>query len=116
MSFIKEIPLTNNEKKVLLTLSKKSKFTPVELASTSSLPIEAAMQSAFLLAEKGLCEVKEPITTIYSLTKEGETYAQISLPERQIISFLTAPLSLDELKKKFPPQMVGGSGRRTGQG
>ncbi|MFH0904951.1 MAG: phenylalanine--tRNA ligase subunit alpha [Methanobacteriota archaeon] len=107
MSFIKEIPLTNNEKKVLLTLSKKSKFTPVELASTSSLPIEAAMQSAFLLAEKGLCEVKEPITTIYSLTKEGETYAQISLPERQIISFLTAPLSLDELKKKFPPQMVG---------
>lgn len=107
MSSSKEITLTNNEKKVLLTLSKKPKFTPVELASTSSLPIEAAMQSAFLLAEKGLCEVKETITTIYNLTKEGETYAQISLPERQIISSLTAPLSLEELKKKFPPQMVG---------
>ncbi|TRZ92082.1 MAG: phenylalanine--tRNA ligase subunit alpha [Methanosarcinales archaeon] len=107
MSSIKEITLTNNEKKVLLTLSKKSKFTPEELASASSLPIEAAMQSAFLLAEKGLCEVKETITTIYNLTKEGETYAQISLPERQIISSLTAPISLDELKKKFPPQMVG---------
>ena len=107
MSLIKEVTLTNNEKKILLTLSKKSKLTPVELASTSSLPIESAMQSAFLLAEKGLCEVKETITTIYNLTKEGETYANISLPERQIISSLTAPISLDELKKKFPPQMVG---------
>jgi len=107
MSSIKEITLTNNEKKILLTLFKKSKFTPEELASNSSLPIEAAMQSAFLLAEKGLCEVQETITTIYNLTKEGETYAQISLPERQIISSLTAPISLDELKKKFPPQMVG---------
>jgi len=107
MSSLKEITLTNNEKKVLVVLSNKHKFTPVELASTSSLPIEAAMQSAFLLAEKGLCEVKETITTIYNLTKEGETYAQITLPERQIISSITAPLSLDELKKKFPPQMVG---------
>src|SRR4030067_1246083 len=107
MSLIKEVTLTNNEKKILLTVSRKSKFTPEELASPSSLPIEAAMQSAFLLAEKGLCEVKETITTIYNLTKEGETYANISLPERQIISSLTAPISLDELKKKFPPQMVG---------
>ncbi len=104
---INENTLTNNEKKVLLTLSKKSKFTPEELASGSSLSIEAAMQSAFFLAEKGLCEIKETVTAIYNLTKEGETYAQISLPERQIISSLTAPLSLSELKKKFPPQMVG---------
>jgi len=107
MSSIKEITLTNNEKKVLITLSKKSKFTPEELASTSSLSIEAAMQSAFLLAEKGLSEVKETITSVYSLTKEGETYAHISLPERQIISSLTAPISFDELKKRFSPPMVG---------
>ena len=107
MTFSKEITLTSNEKKVLIALSNKPKFTPLELASDSSLSIEAAMQSAFLLAEKGLCEIKETITAIYNLTKEGETYAQISLPERQIISSITAPLSLDELKKKFPPQMVG---------
>ena len=107
MSPIKEITLSNNEKKVLLTLYKKPKFTPEDLAYTSALPIEAAMQSAFLLAEKGFCEVKETVTIIYNLTKEGETYAQISLPERQIISSLTAPISLDELKKRFSPQMVG---------
>jgi phenylalanyl-tRNA synthetase alpha chain len=102
-----EYSLTNNEKKVLLALSKKDKFTPEDLTSTSGLSIEAAMQSAFLLAEKGLCEVTEKVTTIYTLTKEGETYAQLSLPERQIINSIKAPLSLSELKKKFPPQMVG---------
>lgn len=102
-----EYALTNNEKKVLLALSKKDKFTPEYLTSESGLSIEAAMQSAFLLAEKGLCEVTEKVTTIYTLTKEGETYAQLSLPERQIINSIKAPLSLSELKQKFPPQMVG---------
>lgn len=104
---MKEYSLTNNEKKVLIALSNKEKFTPEDLTSASGLSIEAAMQSAFLLAEKGLCEVTEKVTTIYTLTKEGETYAQISLPERQIINSIKAPLSLSELKKKFPPQMVG---------
>ncbi len=107
MAPFKEFNLTNNEKKVLLSLSKKDKFTPEYLTSASGLSIEAAMQSAFLLAEKGLSEVTEKVTTIYTLTKEGETYAQLSLPERQIINSIKAPLSLSELKKKFPPQMVG---------
>ncbi len=107
MTPLKEYNLTNNEKRVLLALAKKDKVSPDELAANSGLSIEAAMQSAFLLAEKGLCEVKEKLTAIYTLTKEGELYAQVSLPERQIINSLTAPLSLSELKKKFPPQMVG---------
>ncbi|MCX9012484.1 MAG: phenylalanine--tRNA ligase subunit alpha [Candidatus Methanoperedens sp.] len=103
----KEYNLTSNEKRVLLALDKKDNVSPEGLASASGLSIEAAVQSAFLLAEKGLCEVKEKLITIYTLTKEGELYAQVSLPERQIINSLTAPLSLSELKKKFPPQMVG---------
>ncbi|MDD5474830.1 MAG: phenylalanine--tRNA ligase subunit alpha, partial [Candidatus Methanoperedens sp.] len=107
MALMKEYSLTNNEKKVLLVLFKKDKFTPEDLTSASGLSIEAAMQSAFLLAEKGLCEITEKVTAIYTLTKEGETYAQLSLPERQIINSLKAPISLSELKKKFPPQMVG---------
>ncbi len=107
MTLSKEYSLTNNEKRVLLTLSRKDKFTPEDLASASELSIEAAMQSAFLLAEKSLSEITEKVTAIYTLTKEGETYAQLSLPERQIIKSLKAPLSLSELKKKFPPQMVG---------
>jgi len=105
MALLKD--LTPNEKKVLLALSKKDKFSPEELAAASQLSIEAAMQSAFLLAEKGLCEIKETLTTLYSLTKEGEEYAQKGLPERHIINTLTAPVSLSELKQKFPPKIVG---------
>ncbi len=99
--------LTNNEKKVLQALARKDKISPEELAASSQLSIEAAMQAAFLLAEKGLCDVVEELTTLYSLTKEGEEYAQKGLPERQIINSLKAPISLLELKKKFPPQLVG---------
>ncbi len=99
--------LTTSEKKVLIALAKKDRFSPDELTSGSELSIEAAMQSAFLLAEKGLCEIQETLTIIYKLTKEGEQYAGNGLPERQIINSLTAPLTLNELKNKFPPQMVG---------
>jgi phenylalanyl-tRNA synthetase alpha chain len=102
-----DINLTNNEKRVLLALSMKDKFSPEDLAAASELSIEASMQSAFMLAEKNLCEIKETITATYTLTKEGEQYAQISLPERQVMNSLKEPLSLSELKKKFPPQMVG---------
>ncbi|VVB55672.1 Phenylalanine--tRNA ligase alpha subunit [uncultured archaeon] len=101
------INLTNNEKRVLLALSGKDKFSPDDLAAASELSIEASMQSAFMLAEKGFCEIKETVTATYNLTKEGEQYAQISLPERQVMNSLKEPLSLSELKKKFPPQMVG---------
>ncbi len=107
MSSLKEITLTNNEKRVLQALARKDKLSPEDLAPASGLSIEAAMQSAFLLAEKGFCEIKETITPIYTLTKEGKLYAEQGLPERQIISSLTTPLSLSDLKTKFPQQMVG---------
>ena len=107
MTLTKNPNLTNNEKRVLQALLKKDTFTPEDLAWSAELSIEAAMQSAFLLAEKGFCEIKETVTSIYKLTKEGKMYAEVSLPERQIINSLTTPLSLSELKKKFPPQMVG---------
>lgn len=99
--------LTPNEKKVLLALSKKDKFTPEELARASALAVEAAVQSAFLLAEKGLCEVSEKLSEIFALTKEGSEYAQKGLPERQIINSITAPVTLSELKKRFPPHIAG---------
>ena len=102
-----QVNLTNNEKQVLQALAGKENISPDELAKTSGLSIEAAMQSAFLLAEKGLCDVTETLTEIYSLTKEGGQYASDGLPERQIINSITEPTSLSELKKTFPPQMVG---------
>ena len=102
-----KVNLTNNEKQVLQALAGKDSISPEELAQGSGLNIEAAMQSAFLLAEKGFCDVTETLTEIYSLTKEGGQYASDGLPERQIINSITEPTPLSELKKKFPPQMVG---------
>ena len=104
---LNEFRLTNNEKKVLQALARKASYSPEELGAASDMSIEAAMQSAFLLAEKGLCRITEKLEPIYTLTEEGERYAREGLPERQIINSLTAPIQLSDLKKKFPPQMVG---------
>ncbi|KPQ43215.1 MAG: phenylalanyl-tRNA synthetase, alpha subunit [Candidatus Methanoperedens nitroreducens] len=67
------INLTNNEKRVLLALSKKDRFSPEDLAAASELSTEASMQSAFMLAEKGLCEIKETVTTTYKPYKRRGT-------------------------------------------
>ena len=51
--------LTKNERVVLLTLEKSLELTQRELAEISDLKIENAMQSAFMLEEKGLVDITE---------------------------------------------------------
>jgi phenylalanyl-tRNA synthetase alpha chain len=99
--------LTTNEKKVLLALEELRSTAPERLEQRSGLQIDAAMQAAFMLAEKGLVSVSEKVLESYFLTKEGEEYTKNGLPERQIIDALKAPTSLEELKSYFSPQMVG---------
>lgn len=99
--------LTINEKKVLLALEELGSAAPEKLEEKSGLQVDAAMQAAFMLAEKGLASVSEKVLESYSLTKEGEEYTKIGLPERQIIDFLKAPTSLEDLRNHFSPQMVG---------
>ncbi|WP_048205991.1 phenylalanine--tRNA ligase subunit alpha [Methanococcoides methylutens] len=99
--------LTTNEKNVLLALDELASTTPEELAEKASMKVETAMQSAFLLSENGLAEVNDTVTELYSLTDEGLTYAKEGLPERQLISALTEPTAIDELKEKLSPKMVG---------
>lgn len=82
-----ELNLTINEKRVLQAIAKKDKIPPEELAQTSGLKIEAAMQSSFLLAEKKLSNISEEISDYYELTSEGEKYAKEGLPERQIMEY-----------------------------
>ena len=99
--------LTINEKKVLLALEALGSAAPERLEEKSELQVDAAMQAAFMLAEKGLVAVSEKVLERYSLTKEGEEYTKNGLPERQIIDFLKVPTSLEELRSHFSPQMVG---------
>jgi len=99
--------LTINEKKVLLALEELGSAAPERLEEKSGLQVDAAMQAAFMLAEKELASISEKVLERYSLTKEGEEYKKSGLPERQIIDALKAPTSLEELRKHFSPQMVG---------
>ncbi len=99
--------LTINEKKVLLALEELGFAAPERLEEKSGLQVDAAMQAAFMLAEKGLASVSEKVFESYSLTSEGEDYTKNGLPERQIIDSLKAPTSLEDLRKRFSPQMVG---------
>ncbi len=99
--------LTINEKKVLLALEEMGSAAPEKLEEKSGLQVDAAMQAAFMLAEKGFASVSEKVLERYSLTKEGEEYTKSGLPERQIIDSLKTPISLEELRSGFSPQMVG---------
>jgi len=49
---------------------------------------DAAMQAAFMLAQKGLCNIKEEKKVYYRLTGEGKEYAEKGLPERRALDFL----------------------------
>ncbi|MFP4655791.1 MAG: phenylalanine--tRNA ligase subunit alpha [Methanohalobium sp.] len=104
---ISDYKLSTNEKKVLIALGELETTTPGKLAKKTSLKPEAAMQSAFLLKEKGLAKVDEEVSVNYTLTGEGLDYADDGLPERQIIEFLSEAVSIDELKKQLQSKIVG---------
>ena len=99
--------LTTNEKTVLINLGKQENSTPAELAQMSGLKVETVVQSAFMLQEKRLADVLEQVLETYNLTSEGEEYAKCGLPERQMISAISGPTSLEELKGKVSPKIVG---------
>jgi len=99
--------LTANEKNVLLAMGELTSATPEELADKLHMKIETAMQSAFLLAEKGLVEVDEELVETYMLTPEGIEYVEDGLPERQIIDAISEPASIEDLKERLSPKMVG---------
>lgn len=102
--------LTPNEKRVLSALNDLKRSTPAELAEKSNLNPDAVMQSAFLLEEKGLADIQESVTEIYTPSEEGKEYAVNGLPERQILSYIrscSGKVTISDLKNKFPPAMVG---------
>lgn len=98
--------LSINERLVLRSLGPEE-VTAKELAAAAGLKIEAAVQAAALLAEKGLAAVRDEVESEYVLTAEGRKYAAEGLPERVIHDALPAEgISMSELKKRFPPATV----------
>ena len=107
MADVTQSDMTPNEKQVLLAMGDLETTDPKELSAASCLSVEAAMQSAFLLEEKGLLQVSEFTTEKYNLTKEGEEYVSSGLPERQVIEKVTSPTAIDAVKDEFGPKLVG---------
>ena len=107
MANVTQSDLIPNEKQVLLSLGELKTADPITLSKASGLNVEAAMQGAFMLQEKGLVQVSENISETYHLTSEGKEYTSVGLPERQVIEKVTEPTSLDDLKEQFGPKLMG---------
>jgi len=96
--------LTASEKKVLLAIEgEKKECDQGSLSEKIGINEDAVMQTAFMLAQKGLCEIKEEKKVYYRLTAEGEKYAKKGLPEKRALDFLIAKkeATVAEFKKFF---------------
>jgi len=96
--------LTTSEKRILLTLGEGGgEWNQRSLSEKTGINEDAVMQTAFILAQKGLCEIKEEKKVYYCLTKEGEEYAEKGLPERRALDFLIDRngATVEELKTAF---------------
>lgn len=108
--------LSQNEKKVLLTLDKlRGQASPEDILKNGdfSQDVEVMNASSWLQSKK-LVEIKNHIKTVYSLGKEGKQFLQIGLPEKRALLLIDkrggkASLRelLDVLQKKEIPIAVG---------
>ncbi len=97
--------LTVNEKRVLQALDRAEgrPLDPRTLSEETGIQEDAVMQSVFMLAQKGLCEIKEENPFYHRLTDEGKFYAEKGLPERRALDFLVDKkgATIIEIKKLF---------------
>jgi phenylalanyl-tRNA synthetase alpha chain len=78
--------LRTQEQQLLAALQHLGGIATVEqLIKQSQLPDAAIMRNALTLKEKNLISLHAVIQNQIKLTKEGQTYAQTSLPERKLI-------------------------------
>lgn len=98
--------LSQNEKKVLLTLNKLGgKATPQEILNRGGFKEEVeVMNAASWLRSKKLVKIESHIKTIYSLDKEGRQYLKKGLPERRALKIIyekNGRAKLEDLSKKL---------------
>jgi len=94
--------LSINERLVLRSLEGRE-VNAKQLGADLGLKVEAVVQAAALLMEKGLATLRDETESEYVLTAEGRKYAAEGLPERVIHDSLSAKgVWLSELKTRFP--------------
>jgi len=82
--------LSQNEKKVLLTLKKlKGKASPDEILKSGDFSQEVeVMNASSWLQSKKLVKVEDHIKTVYSLGKEGKQFLEKGLPEKRALKII----------------------------
>lgn len=96
------IELSQNEKKVLLTLSKIGNATPEEIVKAGNFKqLVEVMNASSWLQAKDLVKISEKITTYYRLGKEGIEYLIKGLPEQRILSKLKEKNGKISMKELF---------------
>ncbi|NYZ80206.1 phenylalanine--tRNA ligase subunit alpha [Candidatus Micrarchaeota archaeon] len=99
--------LTNQEKKVLLSLQKNGRQTTNELVKNTSLTEAGVNRAVAWLTEKKLCSVEERSTERVTLDEEGVNYHSNGLPERILLNDIKdSPKSIRELAKKHGEDAV----------
>ncbi len=83
--------LSQNEKKVLLTLKKlKGKAQPEDIFKNGDFNQEAeVMNASSWLQSKKLVTLEQHIKTVYSLGKEGKHFLEKGLPEKRALGFIS---------------------------
>ena len=92
--------LSQNEKKVLLTLKKlNGKASPQELVKQGDFTQDAeVMNAASWLQSKKLVAIEDHITTVYSLGKEGKRFVEKGIPEKRVLKLLSERKGIITLK------------------
>ena len=96
--------LTATETRVLWALGEGGgEWNQRALSEKTGINEDAVMQTAFMLAQRGLCEIKEEKKIYYRLTEEGRAYAEEGLPERRALYFLIDRngATVEELRDAF---------------
>ena len=103
--------LSQNEKKVLLTLKKlNGKASPEKILKSGNFYQEVeVMNASSWLKSKNLVKIEDHINTVYSLGKEGKHFLKNGFPEKralQLISEKNGKTSLRELSNILDKQEI----------
>jgi len=89
--------LSLSEKKLLIALEPLDEASPRQLAAVLQSTEDAVIQHAHLLTERGLVDLDTAIQYHYELTREGETYVEKGLPERQLLATFDKTTTIQDL-------------------
>jgi len=92
--------LSQNEKKVLLTLKKlKGKASPEDILKNGDFDQEVeVMNASSWLQSKKLVTIEDHISTVYSLGKDGRRFLEKGLPEKRALKALIEKKGMISLK------------------